>query len=398
MRILIASRLFLPEPAVAATRLGALARELAARGHQVEVLTSRPPRGTVVEEEPGVLVRRWPVLRNRQGAVRGYLPYLSFDIPLLGRLLAARADIVVVEPPPTTGTVVRWLCRLGRVPYVYYAADILSDAAEHAGTHRAVVAVVRRLERAAARKAARVLSVSTDFTERLEALGVPTDRIALVGNGADTRVYTADDPTVEPAVADAAPYALYAGTASEVHGAAVFVDALEHVDGLRLVYLGSGTDYAALRAAGERQAPGRVDVLPTVAPAEAARWLRGATVALASARPASGDAAAYRFFPAKLHAAAACGTPILYAGEGSGATFAEDAPLGTAVPYDPRAVGAALQRALDHPATHEQRAAFAAWARERVSLAAVASRAADAIELAAATPYRSARPEREARP
>ncbi|NHF63899.1 glycosyltransferase family 4 protein [Microcella pacifica] len=393
MRILIASRLFLPEPAVAATRLGALARELAARGHEVEVLTSRPPRGSIVEDEPGVRVRRWPVLRNRQGAVRGYVQYLSFDVPLLARLLLARrADVVVVEPPPTTGTVVRWASRLRRTPYVYYAADILSDAAAHAGTSRTVVGVVRRLERAAVRGAARVLSVSTDFTERLLALGAQTDSIAEVGNGADTRIYTPDGPAVK-----AAPYALYAGTASEVHGAAVFVDALEHVDGLRLVYLGSGTDHAALREAGERRAPGRVDVLPTVAPAEAARWLRGATVALASARPASGDAAAYRFFPAKLHAAAACGTPILYAGEGSGAVFAEDAPLGTAVPYDPRAVGAALQRALDAPATPEQRAAFAAWARKRVSLAAVAGRAADAVELAAATPHGRARPAREAR-
>jgi len=379
MRILIASRLFLPEPAVAATRLGALARELAERGHEVEVVTSRPPRGVPIDDEPGVRVRRWPVLRNRQGAVRGYLQYLSFDVPLLGRLLLTRRpDVVIVEPPPTTGTVVRWVCWLRRLPYVYYAADILSDAAAHAGTHRVVVAVVRRLERLATSRAAGVLSVSHDFTERLGALGVASDRIAEVGNGADTRIFQHDGPAVE-----AAPYALYAGTASEVHGAGVFIEALRHVDGLRLVYVGSGTDHAELQAVAERVAPGRVDVLPVVAPREAARWLRGAAVALASARPASDGADAYRFFPAKLHAAAACGTPVLYAGEGSGAEFATDAPLGTAVPYEPRAIAVALQRAIDDPATGEQRAAFAAWAHERVSLAAVAHRAADAVEASA---------------
>ncbi|MDO5500237.1 MAG: hypothetical protein Q4F67_11230 [Propionibacteriaceae bacterium] len=37
---------------------------------------------------------------------------------------------MIVEPPPTTGLVVRVACALRRTPYVYYAADLWSVAAE----------------------------------------------------------------------------------------------------------------------------------------------------------------------------------------------------------------------------------------------------------------------------
>ena len=60
--------------------------------------------------------------------MRGYVQYLSFDIPLFFRLLFARADLVVSEPPPTTGLVVAIsLAGCADDPFVYYAADVWTD-------------------------------------------------------------------------------------------------------------------------------------------------------------------------------------------------------------------------------------------------------------------------------
>ncbi len=375
MRIVLATRLYAPESAVAAGRLAAVVEGLLARGHEVEVLTSRPPRGAT-GAAPGTRVRRWPVLRDRQDAVRGYLPYLSFDVPLLARLLVARRpDLVLVEPPPTTGTVVRWATALRRVPYVYLAADIVADAAEQAGTPGWIVRAVRRLERLAVTRAALVLTVSDEFAARLRQLGVRDERLVTIGNGADPRVFAPEGPRAP----FEHPFALYAGTASEVHGPQVLVEAVAKVPELHLVFLGGGTQHEALRQLGERLAPGRVSVLPTVPAAEAAAWSRAALVSLASIAPAR-STHGYPFFPAKLHAAALCGTPLLHVGEGPGAAFATDAPLGTAVPYDAEAVAEALRGMLADLASPAARTAFAEWARERVSLDAVAARAADALE------------------
>ena len=132
MLVTLATRTFTPEPTAAALRLGALARALAAGGDRVRVLTSclapsvaRDARQLVDGgAEPGegrglVEVRRAPVLRDRTGAVRGYVSYMSFDVPLVARLLTGpRPDVVVSEPPPTTGAAVRIACAARRVPYV----------------------------------------------------------------------------------------------------------------------------------------------------------------------------------------------------------------------------------------------------------------------------------------
>lgn len=374
MRVVIASRIFSPEPAAAAFRLEALARALVARGHEVEVLTSRPPESQEIADPPGVMVRRARVLRDRSGAVRGYLPYLSFDVPLAVRLLTARrADAVVVEPPPTTGAVVRAVCAVRRIPYAYYAGDILADAAQSAGSPRPIVSVVRALERLSWRGAARVLSVSATVTARLRDLGLPAARIEEVGNGIDTTVFSAEGDAV---VRDE-PYALYAGTASEVHGAGVFVEAMASVTGMRLVFLGAGVERGALRARAEAIAPGRVEFVDTVPAAETARWLRGARVAVASVKPDGG----YGFaFPTKMYAAVSTGTPVLYAGEGPGRTFATGAPLGRAVAHDPDAVAEALRAARDRAPSPADRAELARWARAELSLGASADRAADAVE------------------
>lgn len=370
MRVLIASRIYAPEPGAAPQRLAAVAAHLADHGHEVEVVTARVPRALrgTEREHPGVRVRRAPVLRDRDGFVRGYVPYLSFDIPLVWRLLTARRpDVIVVEPPPTTGAAVRTVARLRRIPAVYYAADILADAAASAGIAGWIVRAVRRLERYVWKGCAALLAVSEPVAARLRELGVPADRVHLIGNGLDMSVYGADGP----AVARDEVFALYAGTASEVHGAQIFVEAIAHIEGGQLVFLGSGTDRAAMRRRADEIAPGRVHFVDSVSHAEAAAWLRGAAVAVASVKPAGG----YEFaFPTKLYAAVACGTPVVFTGNGPGAAFADASPLGVGVDYEVDAVATALRTRLASPPTPAEREELAQWAARTVSMTAVAER------------------------
>lgn len=376
MRVLIASRIYAPEPGAAPQRLAALAAHLAREGHQVDVLTSRLPRALrlVEREHPGVRVCRAPVLRDRDGFVRGYLPYLSFDIPLMWRLLTVRRpDVIVVEPPPTTGAAVRTVARFRRIPAVYYAADILADAAASAGVARAVVRAVRRLERYVWRGCAALLAVSEPVAARLCELGVPAERVRVVGNGTDLSAYGVDGPIVTREK----PYALYAGTASEVHGAGIFVEAMAHVDSGHLVFLGSGTERVALRRRADEIAPGRVHFVESVQPTEVAAWFRGATVAVASVKPSGG----YDFaFPTKLYAAVACGTPVVFTGSGPGASFAEVSPLGVGTAYDADEVAVQLRECFAAPATPNERAALAAWAARTVSITGTAARIADVLD------------------
>lgn len=372
LRTLLATRIFAPEAAAGAFRLAALVRALAGRG-EVEVLTVTAPAG--YQPPTGVRVRRWPVLRDSSGYVRGYLPYLSFDVPLgLRLLLARRPDVIVVEPPPTTGAVVRVLAALLRVPYVWYAADVWSDATAATGAPGPVVAAVRALERWVLRGASLVLSVSDGVTDRVRELGAR--RVVTVGNGIDTEVFGPDGDRL----ADSRTL-VYAGTASEWQGADVFARAMPQVllevPDARLVYLGQGSAWGRIAEVAATVPDGAVTMLGMVPPERSAAWLRGAAAAVVSIVPGQG----YDFaVPTKVFAALGTGTPVVYAGVGPVVDLIAEHRLGWAADYDVDAVARAMIAALQAPVDDEgERRRRAAWVAQNRSLRAVAERAAEAI-------------------
>ncbi|MFC5285801.1 glycosyltransferase family 4 protein [Actinokineospora guangxiensis] len=372
MKVVIATRLFAPEVAAAAFRLKALADGFADAGHQVTVLTTTPPKFAVPQAFPRFDVRRWPVLRDAGGNVRGYVQYLSFDGPLAARLLFTSADVVICEPPPTTGVVAAIACLLKRKPFYYYAADIWSDALVAIGAHKAVVGVMRGFERFALRRARGVVAVSDGVAERVRELGVPADRVRVVQNGVDTSTFHRTE--AEP-VPDGKGYFVYTGTMSEWQGSDVFVRAMpavlaKHPD-VTLRFFGQGTAEKALRALAADLAPGRVEFGGVVPPAEAARWISGAVGSLASIVPGQG----YDFAkPTKIYAAAACGTPMLFAGVGASAELINDNKLGLVAEYTPEAVAEQMLALLDGHAVDRDH--LVSWVGENASLATTGRNAA----------------------
>ncbi|MGO1316083.1 MAG: glycosyltransferase [Cellulomonadaceae bacterium] len=395
-RVVLVTRVFAPEPAAASFRLRALADALAQAGCRVEVLTTRPRPGSAADREGSdgdgrVRVRRWPVLRNREGYVRGYLPYLSFDLPAALRLLfVRRPDVVVVEPPPTTGAVVRTVCALRRVPYVYYAADVWSDAVVSDAGSGLVQRVLAGVEGWAMRGARGVIAVLPSVADRVRALVGPVRRghhvpqIAVVGHGIDTRAFRPGGP--RPAEAPA-QYVVYAGSTSSWHGADVFVRAMPRVlralPELRLVFLGAGAGTEALRALAEELAPGRVDFVPTLPPAAAARWIAHARAGLVSLRPGQNYDLA---FPTKLYAMTACGVPVVFTGVGPAVDAVRAGSLGEAVAYDSAAVADAMVRVAGGAAPGAEGAPrdgeserLVDWTREHASITARGEAAAAAV-------------------
>ncbi|MEL0626274.1 glycosyltransferase family 4 protein [Salinibacterium amurskyense] len=376
--IAIASRIFAPEPAAASFRLTALANALSRAGAHTVVITSTfdaAPEGVRGAVDENVVVRRFPVLRNRDGYVRGYLQYMSFDVPLAFRLLFARGiEAVVVEPPPTTAAVVRAVCAIRRIPYFYYAADIWADASTTVASGF-VVRVVRALEGWGLRGARGVLSVSATVTRRLSELGI-SERVLEVGNGVDTELFS-HEGAVHP---HDAPYFLYAGTASEVHGATIFVDALRLVrqthPHARIVFVGQGSDRSELEQRGAQLGDDAVEFLPRVPPARVAEMLRPAVASLASVKPGVGYDLA---FPTKLYASVACGTPAVFAGAGPGAQFVADLDAGWVASYDCAEVAHAMTAALDAQRTESDRSALAVRAAKAVSITSIAHAGAQFI-------------------
>ena len=389
--VTLVSRIFAPEPAAASFRLEALVKALIAGGKKVNVLTTIPAPGTnrtakaSVENQPDsgnlLKVRRVQAKRDKTGYIRGYLSYISFDIPGFFRLLLAPAPrVYVVEPPPTSGSIVRMVATLKRRPYVYYAADVWSDAAASMQVSGLVVRVLRGVERFAMRGAACVLTVTPEFAGRAKALGAR--RVAVVQNGIDTDVFCDTGPEPQPLAGmtrqdvSESDWLVYAGTASEWQGAEVFVDAFAQVapdfPAAKLLFLGQGSAWPTLQEHAARIAPGKVFFGKTD-PGQAADWQRLARAALVSIREGVGNQDAY---PTKVFAALACETPVIYAGPGPAAADIADNGLGAAVPWDTNAVATVMRELLTG---QRQFVDLRKWVLDYHSLVTVGEKAATVV-------------------
>ena len=385
MRIAIVSRIYRPEPSAASSFLGAVADDAIARGHDVTVLTVRPPHGLEIGDHDEDL-RMAPVLRDRSGYVRGYLPYLSFDVPLFFRLLfLRRPDVVLMEPPPTTGFVVRIVCALRRIPYVYDAADVWSDAAAQVTSSPLVLRVLQATERFAMRGARSIVTISQGVLDRISALGV--DRPAVVtGFGADTTAFL--PPAEEDTVSERA--FVYAGTYSHWHGPEIIVDGFAEFTranpGYVLRFIGNGSERASLeQRARDLGIADAVEFVETMPSAELVPHLHRAVATLATQRPDTG----YEYaFATKAYSSMAAGCPVIFVGPATGPTAAflhranAEVRGGIVSAYDAASVAAAMTEMAANPLSTSERISVAEWTAAGHSLAAVAARVVDVIEAA----------------
>lgn len=374
MRIAIVSRIYRPEPAAASLFLGAVADELIADGHELDVYTAEPPSAFGLESR-GEHVRSWKVLRDKSGYVRGYAGYSSFDIPLFFRLLfGGKPDVVLVEPPPTTGAVVRIVCALRRIPYVYDAADIWSDAAQLEQVPGFVVRALRAVERFALRGASHTVAVSQGVVKRVRELGARRP-VTVTGFGADAAQFAYAEAPQEKLF-------VYAGSYSPYHGAEILIEGFARFltahPGYTLRFIGNGVVKPALERLAQRLGiADRVEHLTPIAPGALRPHLAGAVASLATIKPET----VYEYsYASKAFSSLMIGCPVIFAGSGPTIGLLDEANArvraGRACAYDADAVAVAMAEFAERPATRDERKALADWTAQEYSLHAVARRVA----------------------
>jgi len=211
--------------------------------------------------------------------------------------------------------------------------------------------------------------VSAEVAERARDLGA--GNVEVIPHGVDTSLFRPTDDTP----ARDTPYFVYTGTMSDLLGAGVFVRAMPIVldkhPKARLRFFGQGNEEPMLRELAAELAPDAVEFGGVVPPAQVRRWISGAVGALASVVPGRG----YDFAIAtKIYAAAACGTPSVFAGVGASAALVEGNKLGLVAEYTPEAVAAQMIAMLDGERPDGER--LVTWIHDNASMANNGRRAA----------------------
>lgn len=353
--------------------LEAIAKAFVEAGDDVEVVTSSLPSGLVDLAHEGYSISRFRVRRDSSGYVRGYFPYLSFDVPLFFRLLfRKRPDVYLIEPPPTSGAVMRVISWIKRRPYFYDAADIWSDAAVMSTNSKLVLSLLRKCEIFALGGARKIFTISSGVSQRLKELGV-TNNIDIVGFGVDTTIFEYREVR-----SSEQPYFVYAGTYSEPHGASIFVRAFAQFalsnPSYKLVFVGNGTQRKELEELANSLGVVSVEFRETVSPHHLNTLLNGAVASLASLKPGTG----YEYaFTTKIYASLAAGCPVLFSGTGPTHQFMADSTqrisAGQAVEFDEQQVFEAMILMDRHQLSDSDRRTLSDWSRQQFSIDVIAS-------------------------
>ena len=192
-------------------------------------------------------------------------------------------DVIVAVSPSFPALVPAMAnARARRIPWVLWLQDILPDGAAATGIleEGRVVALARKLERAAYRSAAKIVVISESFEENLRAKGVPQSKLARIYNPASRPVLAEprDETRVEPATV------LTMGNIGHTQNLVAVTRSIEASDelgqlGARFVLAGDGQAGPDVRAAIRTD---RVHVTGVLDSEALEHELRRATVAVVS--------------------------------------------------------------------------------------------------------------------
>ncbi|MEU8013168.1 glycosyltransferase family 4 protein [Micromonospora parva] len=346
MKIGILSYHFPPEPAFIP---GSLAEELAARGHEVRVLTGFPdyPGGHVY---PGwrqrwhhethsqrLSVRRVPRYPGGAASVGGRMAgYLSFagSAGLVARRFLGDIDaLYVFQLPATTFAAAGVLRLLGRVPAVLHVQDVWArDGVDERGEGRWTARLGAAMTRIY-RTAARIAVAAPSMRDLVVAAGAEPDRVRMVLNWTDERIF---HPATPGAAArqlvrrDGRCVVMHAGTIGARQGLETAVRAAAALDRtMDLVLVGSGAQERRVRGLAAELGAENVRFLERRSPVDMPELYAAADYQLVMLR----DLPELRgTVPGKLQAALSCAAPVIASAGGDTAELVERARAGLSCP------------------------------------------------------------------
>lgn len=290
-RLLIVTAWYPPEHAPFGQMMRELAVHLASRGFTVDVITSVPNhpggfafdgwRNRLLQEEndgPHLRVLRIGILPRLGGAIGAKRSVLSRALGFLWftvasffvALRAARPDVVfAVLQPLSMGPLMILLARLKRCAVIFSVQDLHPDALVALGLVHSpwLIALLRRVERLAYRKADALAVISEGFRAHCIARGADRGRIEVIPNWIDLdEVVPRQDSRFRERLGLSALdfVVLYAGTVGLVSGARVVLDAADLLrqSAVHFAFVGDGPLVPELRAESQERGLSNVHFLP----------------------------------------------------------------------------------------------------------------------------------------
>jgi colanic acid biosynthesis glycosyl transferase WcaI len=368
LKVIFLNRYFYPDHSATSQMLADLAFDLAARGQETHVITSRqrydnpwaglPPYESVA----GVRIHRVWTSRFGRGRLFGRaLDYLTFYSSAAWRLarLAARGDRVVAKTdPPLISIIAAVVARLRGAVLVNWIPDVFPEVATALG--------VRGISRPLARGMCYLRDLSWNearhnvvlgerTAEYLTARGLDAGRITVIPNWADgarIRPVRSCENRLRRAWGLAEKFVVgYSGNMGRAHEFGTIIEAVERLrdePGIGFLFIGDGPQREAVAREARRRRLGNLVFRPYQPRARLKESLGAADVHLISLRP---EVEGW-IVPSKLYGIAAAGRPTLFIGaaEGEIASLLHETGCGVQIaPGDAARLSGLIREWARHP-------------------------------------------------
>ena len=374
LNILFLTDNFPPERNVPAMRTWEHVSRWVKDGHKVTIITTAPnfPQGKPLagytnrwymkEDMGGVtVIRVKSYIAANEGFLKRILDYVSFVVT--GGIVAMfqkRPDILITTSPQFFCAVAGWVVsRLRRLPWIFELRDLWPASIVAVGAMKEGIAIktLYWMEMSMYRAADRVIAVTKGLKQDLVDRGIPSDKIVVVRNGADTNRFTPrpkDATFVEKFGLQGKFVVGYYGTIGMGAGVQTAVDAGRVLrdrgrDDIVIMLAGAGAEYDEVEKSIQEQGLTNVKLLPPFDQADMpAVWsLLDAAIVMMKDRPLFRATISSKTFEAL-----AMGMPVIMslpAGEATG--LVDEYGFGINVlPENPEDMANAIQKLADDPA------------------------------------------------
>ena len=374
LNILFLTDNFPPERNVPAMRTWEHVSRWVKDGHKVTIITTAPnfPQGKPLagytnrwymkEDMGGVtVIRVKSYIAANEGFLKRILDYVSFMVT--GGIVAMfqkRPDILITTSPQFFCAVAGWVVsRLRRLPWIFELRDLWPASIVAVGAMKEGIAIktLYWMEMSMYRAADRVIAVTKGLKQDLVDRGIPSDKIVVVRNGADTNRFTPrpkDATFVEKFGLQGKFVVGYYGTIGMGAGVQTAVDAGRVLrdrgrDDIVIMLAGAGAEYDEVEKSIQEQGLTNVKLLPPFDQTDMpAVWsLLDAAIVMMKDRPLFRATISSKTFEAL-----AMGMPVIMslpAGEATG--LVDEYGFGINVlPENPEDMANAIQKLADDPA------------------------------------------------
>jgi colanic acid biosynthesis glycosyl transferase WcaI len=344
-RILLITQWFDPEP----TFKGLLfAKELVARGFEVEVITGFPnyPGGALYdgyrikllqkEMIEGVLISRVPLFpshdKSKFGRIANYISF-AFSSLLYGLFFAKRPDVIYAYHPPLTVGISALIIKLfRRVPVVLDIQDMWPDTLKATGmiNNSLLLGFVSKICNLIYSSVTKIVVLSPGFKSLLINRGVPDTKIEIIFNWADEKALrNTTSKTTKEFESIEGFKVLFAGNVGQAQGLNVILDAalLLKDDVLKphFLVLGRGLQLDSLKRRTNKLNLDNVHFLPAVGMDKVGNFLGSADALLIHL---NSDPLFEITIPGKTQAYMAVGKPIIMGVGGDASSLVSRAECG----------------------------------------------------------------------